>query len=49
MAKAGLTHGGFYAHFASKDDLIASAIGQMFDELVELLSRLGLNDRAGRA
>ncbi len=30
MAKAGLTHGGFYAHFASKDDLIAEAIGEMF-------------------
>lgn len=32
MAEAGLTHGGFYAHFASKDELIAAAIGQMFDE-----------------
>lgn len=32
MAKAGLTHGGFYAHFASKDDLVAAAIGQMFSE-----------------
>ncbi len=32
MAEAGLTHGGFYAHFASKDDLVAAAIGQMFDE-----------------
>jgi TetR/AcrR family transcriptional repressor of nem operon len=32
MAKAGLTHGGFYAHFESKDDFIAQAIGQMFDE-----------------
>lgn len=32
MAKAGLTHGGFYAHFASKDDLIVAAIEQMFDE-----------------
>jgi TetR/AcrR family transcriptional regulator, transcriptional repressor for nem operon len=32
MAKAGLTHGGFYAHFRSKDDLVASAIDQMFDE-----------------
>src|SRR5271167_834435 len=30
MSKAGLTHGGFYAHFASKDDLIAEAIGEMF-------------------
>jgi TetR/AcrR family transcriptional repressor of nem operon len=32
MAEAGLTHGGFYAHFASKEDLIAEAIGQMFLE-----------------
>lgn len=31
MAKAGLTHGGFYAHFESKDDLVAQAIGHMFD------------------
>ncbi len=23
MAKAGLTHGAFYAHFESKDDLVA--------------------------
>lgn len=38
MAKAGLTHGGFYAHFESKDDLIASAIGQMFDEAEYRLS-----------
>jgi TetR/AcrR family transcriptional regulator, transcriptional repressor for nem operon len=26
MAEAGLTHGGFYAHFASKDDLVAEAL-----------------------
>ena len=32
MAKAGLTHGGFYAHFSSKDELVAAAIGQMFEE-----------------
>ncbi|HEY4367641.1 MAG TPA: TetR/AcrR family transcriptional regulator [Steroidobacteraceae bacterium] len=32
MAKAGLTHGGFYAHFDSKDDLVAAAIGQMFED-----------------
>jgi len=28
MKAAGLTHGGFYRHFASKDALIAAAIGQ---------------------
>jgi TetR/AcrR family transcriptional repressor of nem operon len=32
MAEAGLTHGGFYAHFASKDDFVAAAVGQMFLE-----------------
>jgi TetR/AcrR family transcriptional repressor of nem operon len=32
MADAGLTHGGFYAHFASKDELVAAAIGHMFEE-----------------
>src|SRR5262249_38905973 len=32
MADVGLTHGGFYAHFDSKDALIAAAIGQMFEE-----------------
>jgi TetR/AcrR family transcriptional repressor of nem operon len=31
MARAGLTHGGFYAHFASKDALVAEAIGTMFE------------------
>jgi len=35
MAKAGLTHGGFYAHFESKDDLIAKAIEQMFEDRYE--------------
>ena len=32
MSKLGLTHGGFYAHFTSKDDLIAQAITSMFDQ-----------------
>jgi TetR/AcrR family transcriptional repressor of nem operon len=32
MAKAGLTHGGFYAHFASKDELVLAAIGRMFEQ-----------------
>jgi TetR/AcrR family transcriptional repressor of nem operon len=36
MAKAGLTHGGFYAHFKSKDDLIAEAIPVMFEDRAAL-------------
>ncbi|RJT48870.1 TetR/AcrR family transcriptional regulator [Rahnella variigena] len=34
MSKAGLTHGGFYAHFASKDALIEAAITQMFNQVM---------------
>jgi TetR/AcrR family transcriptional regulator, transcriptional repressor for nem operon len=32
MAAAGLTVGGFYAHFKSKDDLVAEAVNFMFEE-----------------
>ncbi len=32
MARAGLTHGGFYAHFTSKDDLVTQAIDYMFTD-----------------
>jgi TetR/AcrR family transcriptional repressor of nem operon len=48
MARAGLTVGGFYAHFKSKDELIAAAIDEMF---VEAKSRalLELDDRAPAA
>ncbi len=35
MAEAGLTHGGFYAHFGSKDELVTEAIRQMFAGLGE--------------
>ena len=30
MKAAGLTHGGFYGHFDSKDDLVAQAIAHIF-------------------
>lgn len=30
MRAAGLTHGGFYGHFESKDDLIAQAVAHIF-------------------
>ncbi|GAA5082763.1 TetR/AcrR family transcriptional regulator [Lysobacter panacisoli] len=32
MREAGLTHGGFYAHFRSKGELVAAAITRMFDD-----------------
>lgn len=34
MKAAGLTHGGFYGHFKSKDDLIAQACHRAVDELL---------------
>ncbi|MGA8036450.1 MAG: TetR/AcrR family transcriptional regulator [Candidatus Acidiferrales bacterium] len=33
MARAGLTHGGFYAHFRSKDELVADAMAHAAEEL----------------
>jgi len=39
MRQAGLTHGGFYAHFASKDALVADALVQAIAEVEEALSR----------
>lgn len=47
MHKLGLTHGGFYAHFASKDDLIEQAITSMFDQGSAQFQRLtqGLEPR----
>ncbi len=51
MSKVGLTHGGFYAHFKSKDDLVAASIGQMFEESAERVRREteGLGPGAGLA
>jgi TetR/AcrR family transcriptional repressor of nem operon len=45
MAKAGLTQGGFYAHFASKDDLVAQTIEHMFGQSTDAWAR----DTGGRA
>jgi TetR/AcrR family transcriptional regulator, transcriptional repressor for nem operon len=39
MAQTGLTHGGFYAHFASKEVLIAAAIEQKFEDSRAFLKR----------
>ncbi|HEY9524199.1 MAG TPA: TetR/AcrR family transcriptional regulator [Thermopolyspora sp.] len=39
MSRAGLTHGGFYGHFTSKDGLIEAAVKRMFDEADARLDR----------
>jgi len=39
MKEAGLTHGGFYAHFDSRDTLLAAAVDQAGAESTENLSR----------
>lgn len=39
MKRAGLTHGGFYAHFESRDDLVAHAIDRMFQDSAAMVAR----------
>ena len=41
MAGAGLTHGGFYAHFTSKESLVAEAIDTMFADALLRTPALG--------
>lgn len=37
MQAAQLTHGGFYRHFATKDDLLGEAVQRSFDEIFALM------------
>lgn len=43
MARAGLTHGGFYAHFASKEALVAAAIEAMFESARRRFDRTAID------
>ena len=43
MRDAGLTHGGFYAHFASKDDLLAAAVAYASSQVTEMVETKGAN------
>jgi TetR/AcrR family transcriptional repressor of nem operon len=51
MAAAGLTHGGFYKQFASKEALVTEAVGQAFAEQAERLGGYRAHDgeQAARA
>jgi TetR/AcrR family transcriptional regulator, transcriptional repressor for nem operon len=46
MAAAGLTHGGFYRHFASKDQLVAEACAEAVESVVEMFE--GARERPGK-
>ncbi len=37
MKSAGLTHGGFYKHFQSKDELVAEALERSFERLLQAM------------
>lgn len=39
MQSTGLTHGGFYKHFESKDELLLESLHEAFEEIGETLSR----------
>lgn len=39
MRDAGLTHGGFYKHFGSKDELLAASLEEAFGEISDRLAR----------
>ena len=39
MSRAGLTHGGFYAHFGSKDALVAEAMAETFRDGAAMFER----------
>jgi|SRR5580692_10297866 len=49
MRDAGLTHGGFYKHFESKDDLFMESLGEAFEEIAERLAHAAQQSQPGAA
>jgi TetR/AcrR family transcriptional repressor of nem operon len=50
MHAAGLTHGGFYNHFESKDELATRACEQIFEDAVAMMERMAaIEDASERA
>lgn len=41
MRHAGLTHGGFYKHFGSKDELLMESLSEAFREIADCLAHAG--------
>jgi TetR/AcrR family transcriptional repressor of nem operon len=49
MRDAGMTHGGFYKHFGSKDELLMESLGEAFEETADRLARAAESSRPGEA
>jgi TetR/AcrR family transcriptional repressor of nem operon len=49
MRDAGLTHGGFYKHFGSKDELLLESLSEAFREMGDFLTHAGERSRPGTA
>ena len=49
MRDAGLTHGGFYKHFGSKDDLLLESLRDAFAEIGDTLVQAAERARPGEA
>ena len=49
MKKVGLTKGGFYRHFESKDDLFVEAVARAFDEMGKGMLEVAESAPEGRA
>ena len=49
MKKAGLTKGGFYRHFGSKNDLFVEAVARAFDEMGKGMLEVAKSAAAGQA
>ena len=49
MKDAGLTHGGFYKHFGSKDDLLLESLREGFREIEDVLAAAAEQSPSGEA
>jgi TetR/AcrR family transcriptional regulator, transcriptional repressor for nem operon len=49
MRDAGLTNGGFYKHFRSKDDLLRESLSEAFREMADRLAQIAEKSKPGTA